>query len=123
MCERLCKLDLTAGEKNLRKLLTDEIIRDFYSNESLEMLDKEWKQWIEDRNNLRQVFPTGDVSKIVLLYNLERLIYNAKKTFHISNRSQSNLRRKEVNQKIRNLTERLIIINGDDRLSREVHLR
>ncbi|CAF4100212.1 unnamed protein product, partial [Rotaria sordida] len=117
--ERLCKFDLSSGEKYLRKFLTDDVIRDLYTNQSLQLLDDEFKQLNEDRINLRQIFPTGDTSKIVLPCNLERLIYNAKKTFSISNRTQSNLSPMQVIQGLQKLTQRLIIVKGDDRLSHE----
>ena len=77
---------MSSGEKYLRKFLTDDVIHDLYRNESLQLLDNEWKQLNSDRNNLRQIFPSGDTLKIVLPCNLERLIYNAKKKhfiFHI----------------------------------------
>ncbi|CAF3867330.1 unnamed protein product [Rotaria sordida] len=117
--ERLCKFDLLSEEKHSSKFLTDDVIRDLYTNESLQLLDDEWKQLNEDRHNLRQIFPTGDTWKIVLPCNLERLIYNAKKKFSISNRTQSNLSPNQVIQDLQKLTQRLIIVKGDDRLSRE----
>ena len=117
--ERLCRFDLSQGEKSLRKYFTDDVIRDLYKNESLEILDEEWKQLNDDRHDLREVFPTGDTSKIVLPCNSERLIYNAKKTFHLSNRNQSNLSPMEVIRGIQQLTQRLIVVKGDDRLSHE----
>ena len=117
--ERLCKFDLSQEEKTLRKHLTDDVIRDLYKNESLEILDEEWKQLNQDREDLREVFPTGDTSKIVLPCNLERLIYNAKKTFHLSNRNQSNLSPMEVIKGVQQLTEKLLVVKGDDRLSHE----
>jgi DNA-directed RNA polymerase II subunit RPB1 len=117
--ERLCKFDLSSGEKHLRNFLTDGVIRDLYSNESLQLLDDEWKQLNQDRFNLRQIFPSGDTSKIVLPCNLERLIYDAKKKFHISSRTQSNLSPTQVIQGLKRLTQNLIIVKGDDRLSRE----
>ena len=117
--ERLCKFDLSVGEKSLRKFLTDDVIRDLYTNDSLQTLEGEWKQLNQDRMNLRQIFPTGDSTKIILPCNLERLIYNAKKTFHISNRTQTNLSPMQVIQGLQRLTERLIVVKGDDRLSQE----
>ncbi|CAF4361552.1 unnamed protein product [Rotaria sp. Silwood2] len=117
--ERLCKFDLLAEEKHLRKFLTDDVIKDLYTDESLQLLDDEWKQLNEDRHNLRQLFPTGNTSKIVLPCNLERLIYNAKKKFSISNRTQSNLSPSQVIQGLQKLTQHLIVVKGDDRLSRE----
>lgn len=117
--ERLCKFDLSSGEKHLRKYLTDDVIRDLSTNESLQLLEDEWKQLNIDRQNIRDIFPSGDTSKIVLPCNLERLIYNAKKTFNISNRTQSNLSPSQVIQGLRNLTNNLTIVKGDDRLSQE----
>ncbi|CAF3588067.1 unnamed protein product [Rotaria sp. Silwood1] len=117
--ERLCKFDLLAEKKHLRKFLTDDVIKDLYTDESLQLLDDEWKQLNEDRHNLRQLFPTGNTSKIVLPCNLERLIYNAKKKFSISNRTQSNLSPSQVIQDLQKLTQHLIVVKGDDRLSRE----
>jgi hypothetical protein len=37
--ERLCKFDLLLGEKYLRQFLTDDVIRDLYTNESLQILE------------------------------------------------------------------------------------
>jgi len=42
--------------------------------------DQEWEQLKEDRDSLRQIFPSGD-SKIVLPCNLQRMIWNAHKIF------------------------------------------
>ena len=46
-------------------------------------------------------------------------MYNAKKTSHLSNRSQSNLSPMEVIKGIEQLTQRLIVVKGNDRLSKE----
>ena len=117
--ERLCKVDLSQGEESLQTYLTDDVIRDLYRSESLAMLDEEWKQLNQDREDLREVFPTGHTSWIVLPCNLERLIYNAKKRFLLSNRKQSNLSPMDVIRGIQHLIERLIVVKGEDRLSRE----
>jgi hypothetical protein len=37
--ERLCKFDLSLGEKYLRQFLTDDVMRDLYTNESLQILE------------------------------------------------------------------------------------
>ncbi|CAF1395994.1 unnamed protein product, partial [Rotaria sordida] len=95
--ECLCKFDLTQREKSIRKYITDGVIRDLYRNESLELLDEEWKQLNEDRSDLRQIFPTDDISKIVLPCSVEQVIRGVQK-----------------------LTERLIIAKRDDRLS-QIH--
>ena len=110
--ERLCKFDLSLGEKHLRKFLTDEVIRDLFNNESLQMLDDEWKQLNEDRIHLRQIFPNGDTTRIVLPCNLERLIYNVKKIFSICNRTQSNLSPIDVIHRLNKLSKNLLIVKG-----------
>jgi DNA-directed RNA polymerase II subunit RPB1 len=117
--ERLCQFDLSVGEKSLRKFKSDDVFRDLYTNESLQSLEDEWKQLNQDRINLRQIFPIGDSSKIVLPCHLERFSYNAKKTFHISNRTETSLSPMQVVQGLERLTERLIVVKGDNRLFQE----
>ena len=46
-------------------------------------IESEWDQLSRDRDTLRQIFPTGN-NKIVLPCNIERMIWNAQKTFHIN---------------------------------------
>ena len=82
-------------------------------------MDEEWKQFNDDRNDLREVFPTGDTSKIVLPSNLQRWIYNDKKTFHLSNRNQSDLSPRDLIKGVEQLTQRLIVVKGNDPLSLE----
>lgn len=53
-------------------------------------LEREWEQLKEDRDILRQTFPTGD-SKVVLPCNLLRMIWNAQKIFRIDKRKPTDL--------------------------------
>ena len=53
------------------------------SPEVVATLEGEWEQLSRDRDTLRQIFPTGN-NKIVLPCNIERMIWNAQKTFHIN---------------------------------------
>ncbi|CAF0756618.1 unnamed protein product [Adineta steineri] len=115
--ENSCKFNLSAGENDLRKYLTDDVLTDLYTNESLQILDDEWKQLNEDRLNLRQIFPSGNTSNIFLPCNLERLIYKTKKKFNISNHTQSNFSPIKVIETLEKLIERLIIISGNNLLS------
>ena len=51
--------------------------------------------------------------------NLNRLIWNAQKIFHIDLRSPSSLNPAQVVEGVRKLSEKLIIVGGEDRLSKE----
>jgi len=114
--ENLCKFNLSTDEQDLQRFFNHEI----FSNDSLlQILDDEWLQLCEDRNRLREIFPNGDESRIVLPCNIERLIFNARKIFHISDETQSNLSPIQVIQNLKDLLQRLIIIKGNDRLSQE----
>ena len=53
------------------------------SPEVVATIEGEWEQLSRDRDTLRQIFPTGN-NKIVLPCNIERMIWNAQKTFHIN---------------------------------------
>lgn len=72
-------------------MYTEEVVKDILSNAGAHVeLDKEYDQLLEDREMLRNIFPRGD-SKVALPCNLERMIWNAKKIFHINERSPSDL--------------------------------
>ena len=63
------------------------------SNELVAEIDKEWEQLKKDRESLRQVFPKGNNGKagFNLPCNLERMIWNAQKIFHINERHPTDL--------------------------------
>jgi DNA-directed RNA polymerase II subunit RPB1 len=118
--EHMCKFNLSTNQQYLRQFLNNDVIDNLFSNDnSLKILDDEWHQLCEDRNCLREIFPNGDESRIVLPCNIERLILNARKTFNISNQTQSNLSPIEVIQRLKELMQRLIIIKGNDHVSQE----
>ncbi|CAF1186930.1 unnamed protein product [Rotaria sp. Silwood1] len=118
--ENLCKFNFVDDEKYLRQYLNDDIIHDLFTNEnSLQILNNEWYQLCQDRNHLRKIFSNINESQIVLPCNIERLIFNARKIFNISDRTRSNLSPIEIIQGLEELIKRLIIIKGNDRLSQE----
>ena len=83
--ERKYKFDPT-NERYVRRLFTDEILREMVgSSEVVAAIEGEWEQLQRDRDTLRQIFPTGN-NKVHLPCNLERMIWNAQKTFHINKR-------------------------------------
>ncbi|KAJ8311231.1 hypothetical protein KUTeg_011217 [Tegillarca granosa] len=106
--EKQFKFDPT-NERSMKKCLSEETIKDMMGNaHSLAELEKEWDQLKEDREALRNIFPTGD-SKVVLPCNLQRLIWNAQKIFRINTRKPTSLHPE--------LCDKLITVPGDDRLS------
>ena len=77
--------------RQLKKCLTEDVIRDLISDaHALSEVEKEWEQLKEDRDTLRQIFPSGD-SKIVLPCNLQRMIWNAHKIFKIDKHKTTDL--------------------------------
>ncbi|KAK6195965.1 hypothetical protein SNE40_001281 [Patella caerulea] len=105
------------NERSLRQSLAEVIVKDLVSDSaSLAEIEREWEQLREDRNALRQIFPTGD-SKIVLPCNLERMIWNAQKIFRIDKRKQTDLSPVKVIEGVRDLCNRLNVVAGTDRLS------
>jgi len=60
------------------------------SGEVISELEKEWEQLVKDREALRQIFPSGE-SKVVLPCNLQRMIWNVQKIFHINKRAPTDL--------------------------------
>jgi DNA-directed RNA polymerase II subunit RPB1 len=117
--EHQCKFNLSTDEQHLRRFLTDDVIHDLFSNDSSRILDDEWHQLCEDRKNIREIFPNGDDSRIVLPCSIERLILNARKIFNISDQTQSNISPIQIVQGLEELTRRLTIVKGNDRLSQE----
>lgn len=69
---------------------------------------------------LRKIFPRPS-TKIYLPCNLERLIWNAQKIFHIKLRKDvvTDLSPVRVIEGIRELSSKLIIVSGEDRISKQ----
>lgn len=84
-------------------------------------LDEEFGQLSEDRRLLREfIFPRQDPSvNRYLPVNLQRIVQNAMQIFHIDRRKPSDLEPTYIVDSVRNLTERLIVVRGDDPLTHE----
>ncbi|EYC06185.1 hypothetical protein Y032_0077g1077 [Ancylostoma ceylanicum] len=116
--ERDFKNDLS-DEKTLRKYYTEDLVRELQSSpEATKELEAEFQQLEEDRRLLRKIFPTGD-AKIVLPCNLQRLIWNAQKIFHVETRKVSSLSPLHVIDGVRKLSKKLIIVSGEDKISKQ----
>ena len=57
--------------------------------------------------------------QVVLPVNLNRLVWNAQKLFHVDVRAPSDLHPIKVVEDVRDLSTRLIIVKGEDALSKE----
>ena len=93
------------------------------SLELQQKLDEEYEQLMEDRRLLRQfIYPGRDKSvDHYLPVNLGRIIQNASQIFHIDRRKPSDLEPVYIIDQIQRLTSRLIVIRGDDHLSKEAN--
>ncbi|KAG8036703.1 hypothetical protein G9C98_004025 [Cotesia typhae] len=118
--EKKFKFD-PSNERYLRRIFTEDIVREMMgSGEVISELEREWEQLSRDRAILREIFPSGE-SKVVLPCNLQRMIWNVQKIFHINKRAPTDLSPMKVIQGVKHLLERCIIVAGDDRLSKQAN--
>ncbi|MCJ1438509.1 DNA-directed RNA polymerase II subunit rpb1 [Xylographa pallens] len=81
-------------------------------------LDEEWEQLKAAREFLRTK-KTDDNEQLQLPINVLRILETAKTTFKIKDGARSDLHPAEVIPQVRELLERLVVVRGDDLLSRE----
>ncbi|XP_051155839.1 DNA-directed RNA polymerase II subunit RPB1 [Leptopilina boulardi] len=118
--EKKFKFDPT-NERYLRRIFNEDIVREMMgSGEVISELEKEWEQLSRDRSALREIFPSGE-SKVVLPCNLQRMIWNVQKIFHINKRSPTDLSPMRVIQGVKDLLEKCVIVAGEDRLSKQAN--
>lgn len=91
------------------------------SLELQEKLDEEYTQLVEDRRLLRDFIFRGRDNTVdhYLPVNLNRIIQNATQIFHIDRRKPSDLDPVYIIERVQQLAERLIVVRGDDYLSKE----
>ncbi|KAJ7293955.1 DNA-directed RNA polymerase II, subunit 1, partial [Mycena rebaudengoi] len=116
---------------NYRVDVTDEkggfmsgVLQVGLDDSSLELqakLDEEYTQLVSDRHMLRTfIFPRADpTTNFYLPVNLQRIVQNATQIFHIDRRQPSDLEPAYIIDAVKELGERLIIVRGDDPLSKE----
>ena len=110
-----------SNERSMRKLFTDEVLREMVGqSDVVAEIEREWQQLIKDREALRQIFPKGN-TKVVLPCNLERMIWNARKIFHVSRRNPIDLNPMKMITGVRDLLKRCIVVPGEDRLSQQAN--
>ena len=105
----------------MRKLFTDEVLREMVGqSDVVAEIEREWQQLIRDREALRQIFPKG-TTKVVLPCNLERMIWNARKIFHVSRRNPIDLNPMKMITGVREMLKRCVVVPGEDRLSQQAN--
>ncbi|EGO19737.1 DNA-directed RNA polymerase II, subunit 1 [Serpula lacrymans var. lacrymans S7.9] len=84
-------------------------------------LDEEFTQLLEDRGVLRSfIFPRADATTPHYLpVNLQRIVQNAIQIFHIDRRKPSDLEPAYIIESLQQLSNRLVVVRGDDSLSKE----
>ncbi len=93
-----------------------------WSQELQDLLDDEFQQLQFDRQLLRTEIFQSDQVQVRLPMNVARLVLNAQQIFHIDPRKPSDLSPVEVIVGLRTVLDRLIVIRGDDPISREAQI-
>ncbi|EDO39976.1 predicted protein [Nematostella vectensis] len=116
--ERKFHFDPT-NDRWMTRYLQEDLVRDLSgSATALQELEGEFNKLQEDREILRKIQPSGN-ARVALPVNLSRLIWNAQKTFHITNRSASDLHPLRVIEGVRELSKKLVIVAGEDHISKQ----
>lgn len=82
------------------------------------LFDEEFAQLEEDRRYVRNLTNDADDQRQLPL-NIQRIIETAKSKFRIRDGSRSDLHPADVIPKVREVLDRLVVVRGDDELSRE----
>ncbi|XP_059613251.1 DNA-directed RNA polymerase II subunit RPB1 [Phlebotomus argentipes] len=118
--EKRFKFD-PSNERYLRKIFNENVIKELTeSGFVIQELEAEWDQLSRDREMLRQIFPSGE-SKVVLPCNLQRMIWNVQKIFHINKRVPTDLSPLKVMQGVKELLQKCIIVAGNDKMSKQAN--
>uniref|UniRef100_A0A6C0JS58 DNA-directed RNA polymerase n=1 Tax=viral metagenome TaxID=1070528 RepID=A0A6C0JS58_9ZZZZ len=91
----------------------------FKNDKNCKELDEEWETLKVDRKVLRMFIFPNDVSHVVLPCNIERLIDDAKIKFPTS-KNECPLEPLEIIREVKELSNRLIIDNGKEKISKLV---
>ncbi|KAK6617038.1 hypothetical protein RUM43_014824 [Polyplax serrata] len=118
--EKRFRFDAT-NERYLRRIFNENILKELMgSGDVISYLEKEWEQLQKDREALRQIFPSGE-NKVVLPCNLQRMIWNVQKIFHINKRAPTDLSPLRVIEGVRDLLQKCVIVAGEDHLSKQAN--
>lgn len=107
------------NQREIKDLYSDEALKEMNSTPDLAAkIEQEWQELQADRTSLRSIFTSPNV-KIHLPCNLQRLIWNAQKIFHVDARKKCDLSPLKVIEGVREMTDRLMIVTGQDRISQQ----
>lgn len=105
--------DRTLEAANLKKEIVEELKR-----ADSDLLQREFEQLMIDRDVVRANNAAAD-QDILLPVNCTRLLWNAKKLFPLDPKRQSDLHPYTVVRELQALQEKLIVIPGNDEISRD----
>jgi len=118
--DRIFRVDLMGS--NLETSMSPEFLEqanDLVGDvKTQEILDREYEQLSAARDFLR-MNKQNDEDYLQLPINVQRILETAKSTFKIKNGARSNLHPAEVIPQVEQLLDRLVVVRGDDELSRE----
>jgi DNA-directed RNA polymerase II subunit RPB1 len=111
------KVDVIGANSGFKKNTLQAGI-DVTSNEVQQLFDEEWTQLQADRALLRKdVYTDGNPSH-PLPANIQRIVQNSQQVFHIDHRVPSDLEPTYLIKERKALLDRLVVVRGDDKLSR-----
>ena len=119
--EKTYKLDVLTTDKPEIPVTKLQGASEFQGDVDIQRhLDEEFEQIKSDREYLRTVIGQDDSQQFQLPLNIQRMIESAQARFKIKpQKDASNLHPIEVITKVRELLDRLVVIRGDDELSKE----
>ncbi|OCF37907.1 DNA-directed RNA polymerase II subunit RPB1 [Kwoniella heveanensis BCC8398] len=115
--ERRYKIDVLGATGGFSKGVLQAGI-DQSSVELQNLLDDEYRRISEDRQLLRDEIYTDGTPGHPLPVNIQRVIQNSQQIFHIDPRVPSDLDPAYLMQERQALSDRLLVVRGDDKLSR-----
>jgi DNA-directed RNA polymerase II subunit RPB1 len=124
--ENLGRTNYIVSKTNmLGYFMSPHVIKEARSDSALRMLlDEEYEQLLRDRVQLRTIMAcrgagTESDASTYLPVNIDRLIWNAQRQFRINTLEASSLDPRIVVDSVKQLCSELIIVVGDDPISRE----
>lgn len=114
-----------ARTNSLAYFMHPDIVEDCRNDiEVRALLDEEYEQLLIDRVQLREIMGcrgAGSESdpSTYLPVNIDRLIWNAQRQFRVNLLQPSMLHPREIVESVRSMTDELIVVRGDDPISRE----
>ncbi|EEA26360.1 DNA-directed RNA polymerase II core subunit rpo21 [Talaromyces marneffei ATCC 18224] len=112
------RVDLMDPERTLGPEVLEQAAEISGDVEVQRYFDEEWDALVKDREFLRSI-AKGDEEMMQLPLNVQRILESAKTTFHIKEGTISDLHPAEVIPQVQALLDRLVVVRGDDVISKE----